>query len=119
VSKHLVFIIDKPLHGNVKAQEFLDSILMAAAFDQRVDVVFVGDGVFAMLDKQQPGNLGMKNLLPVFGALSLYGINGVTVEEEALKERGLLRYQLHSVSNVVPRQKIQQTMSASHHIFSF
>jgi len=55
--KHLVFIIDKPLHGNVKAQEFLDSILMAAAFDQRVDVVFVGDGVFAMLDNQQPEKL--------------------------------------------------------------
>lgn len=117
--KHLVFIIDKPLHGNVKAQEFLDSILMAAAFDQRVDVVFVGDGVFAMLDNQQPEKLDMKNILPVFGTLSLYGINGVTVEEEALKERSLLISQLHEVSNVLPREKVKQTMSAAHHIFSF
>jgi len=119
VGKRLVFIVDKPLHGSVKAQEFLDAILMSAAFDQQVAVVIVDDGVFSMLKNQNPEELQMKNILLVFGSLPLYGVNDVYVEEEALSERGLSTDQLHAVSNVVPKNKINQTMLAAHHIFSF
>lgn len=117
--KQLVFIIDKPLHGNVKAQEFLDAILMAAAFDQKVAVVFVYDGVFAMLDNQLPEILQMKNVLPLFDALSLYGINDVCVEQEALNERGLSIEQLYATPNLLSREKINQTMLTADHTFSF
>lgn len=119
MSKRLIFIIDKPLHGDICAQEFLDAILMAAAFDQLVAVMFLGDGVYAIKQHQEPEVLDMKNCLPTFETLSMYGIKDVFVEHESLRERDLTVEQLQIPLTVLSREKLNQQMTTSDHIFSF
>ena len=119
MSKKLVFIIDKPLHGNVRTQEFLDAILMAAAFDQHVVVVFLGDGVYAIKQHQKPNALGMKNSLPTFDTLPVYDINDVFVEQESLRERGLTAEELQISLTALSREQLGEKMVMADHIFSF
>jgi len=117
--KTIFFIIDKPLHGNIQTQEFLDMALMAAAFDQRVIMLFEGDGVYGLLNTQQPDSIGMKNVAPVLSALSIYDINDVFVEKESMDERSLGLDQLVIDVTISPRDELKQQMEAADQLFSF
>ena len=117
--KIIFFIIDKPLHGNVQTQEFIDMALMAAAFDQRVIMLFEGDGVYALQDKQRPEVLGLKNSSPLLKALSVYDINDVFVEQESMDERGLASDQFVIAVNSVPRVELKRQIEAADQLFSF
>lgn len=119
MSKRLAFVIDKPLHGNIKAQEFLDEVLMASAFDQHVMVFFVGDGVYALLKQQRPDVFDMKNLLTWFDALPLYDINDVSLDEASLANRGLTPEQLHVAPKLRSRAEINNAIQSADHVFSF
>lgn len=68
-------------------REALDTALAAAAFDQPVTVVFMGDGVWQLLREQRPE--GGKSLEKQLGALPLYDIDTLYVEAESLAQRGL------------------------------
>lgn len=117
--KVLFFIIDKPLHGNVCAQEFIDIALMAAAFDQRVVVLFEGDGVNALLNNQQPGVLDLKNVSPILNALSIYDINEVWVEEESVEYRELAEEQFVIPVTPVSRAELNKQLNSADVVFSF
>lgn len=117
--KTIFFIIDKPLHGNIQTQEFLDMALMAAAFDQRVVMLFEGDGVYGLLNKQKPESLGMKNVAPILSALSIYDIKDVFVEKESMDERSLGLDQLAVEVTIRSRDVLKQQMEAADQLFSF
>jgi len=117
--KTLVFIIDKPLHGNIQTQEFIDMALMAAAFDQRVILLFEDDGVYALLGKQSPDAIGLKNSSPLLKALSIYEINDVWVEQESIIERGLNSEQFVIDVKRCPRVELKREMEAADELFSF
>ncbi|MEW5056838.1 MAG: sulfurtransferase complex subunit TusC [Cycloclasticus sp.] len=117
--KSIFFIIDKPLHGNIQTQEFIDIALMAAAFDQRVVMLFEGDGVYALLQQQAPEAIGLKNSSSLLKALSLYDINDVFVEAESMRERGLSSEQFVIKVNVCPRAELKQQQETADQLFSF
>lgn len=117
--KTLFFIIDKALHGNVCAQEFLDIALMAAAFDQKVVLLFEADGVNALLKNQQAEALELKNITPILNALELYDIKEVLVEKESMQAWGLVERQLAIAVKVVSRCEIQRQINLADHSFSF
>jgi tRNA 2-thiouridine synthesizing protein C len=119
VKKSLSFVFDKPLHGNVLAQEFLDVLLMAAAFDQNVSLFFTGDGVYALLKDQNPGVLEMKNNTPLFDALEIYDVDDVCVEQQSLDERGLKVEQLVCDLTSLSRLEMNKKIRATDHVFSF
>lgn len=47
------------------------------------------DGVFPLLKDQNSDDIGLKNFSPTYGALSLYGVENIYVDEESLIERNL------------------------------
>lgn len=117
--KTLVFVIDKPLHGNVRAQEFLDMAMMAAAFDQRVLIVFEGDGAYALMKNQHADVIGLKNMIPVLNALAIYDINDVLIERESMKSRAISEDQLLIPADILSHCDIKSRMNAAGHVFSF
>ena len=64
-------------------------VLIAAAFDQDISLVFVDDGVYQLTKGQDTENIGMKNFSKTYTALGDYDIKKVYVEKESLEERGL------------------------------
>jgi tRNA 2-thiouridine synthesizing protein C len=117
--KTIFFIINKPIHGNVCSQEFLDVALMAAAFDQRVTMLFEGVGVNALLKNQQPEALGLKQVSPVLSALSIYNIDEVLVEKESMELWGLAHEQFVIPVKSMSRIELNKQLNSADVVFSF
>ena len=87
--KKFMFVNTKAPYGTVYALESLEVVLISAAFDQDVSLVFCDDGVFQITKNQNTEASGMKNFSPAYRALGDYDINKLYVEKESLEERGL------------------------------
>ena len=89
VPQDLLIVLRHPPHGSQWLREGLDVALVAAAFGQRVGLLFQGDGVYALLKDQQVGALGQKGTHPQMAMLEMYDIDTLWASETALAERGL------------------------------
>ncbi|MDR5865833.1 sulfurtransferase complex subunit TusC [Halomonas koreensis] len=85
----LLVILRHAPHGSSWLREGLDAALVAAAFGQRVSLLFMGEGVMALVDGQEAGPLGQKGTAPTLRMLEMYDIDALWVEREALAARGL------------------------------
>ncbi|MEM7405768.1 MAG: sulfurtransferase complex subunit TusC [Pseudomonadota bacterium] len=90
----MLFLHHRAPHGSVVAQEGLDAVLAAAAFDQNVTVAYLDDGVFQLVHGQDTSSIGIKNFTPAIRALAHYGVGQLLVEQESLSARGLARQDL-------------------------
>ena len=93
-SKKFLYVNRKAPHGTVYAQESLEVVLIAAAFEQDVALVFIDDGVYQLLQNQDTSALGNKNFSPTYRALGDYDVNQIYVEQESLELRGLSKEDL-------------------------
>ncbi|BBL75766.1 sulfurtransferase complex subunit TusC [Methylomagnum ishizawai] len=89
MAKKLLFVLRHPPHAGFRLRESLDMILTAAAFDQTVALLFLGDGVYPLKRGQHPEAAGLPPVAQMFEALELYDVDEVWVERESLAERGL------------------------------
>ena len=89
VVKKLMYMNRKAPYGTIYALESLEVVLIAAAFDQDVSLVFADDGVYQLTNNQSTDEIGMKNFSPTYSALGDYDINKIYIEKESLEERGL------------------------------
>jgi tRNA 2-thiouridine synthesizing protein C len=85
--KRIAVVCRHSPYGGSYPREALDTALAAAAFDQPVTLVFMGDGVWQLLPEQRPDS--GKSLEKQLGALPLYDIDTLYVEAESLAQRGL------------------------------
>ena len=87
--KSYLFVLRKSAHSGAYVQEMLDIILTTAAFDQKVSILLLDDGVFQLKNGQHPENVGLKDTAAIFNALEIYDVNDIYTEVESLQERGL------------------------------
>lgn len=83
------FVTRHAPHGSVFAQEALEVVLLGAAFEQRVRLVFMDDGIFQIKKGQDTAALGVKNFARAFNALPMYELDRIVVERESMLARGL------------------------------
>jgi tRNA 2-thiouridine synthesizing protein C len=88
-TKKFVYINRKAPYGTVYALESLEVVLIGAAFEQEVQLVFVDDGVYQLTKGQATDGIGMKNFSKTYSALGDYDVNQIYVDEQSLKDRGL------------------------------
>ncbi|WP_223669036.1 sulfurtransferase complex subunit TusC [Kangiella shandongensis] len=115
--KRLSVIFNKAPYGSQAGRELLDIALMAAAFDMDISAIFIGNGVYQLLDKQQPDILQLKNHSPTFKALELYGIETILLEQEALAHRNMTEPQLLDVAELTDNATIQRHIQQSDFVF--
>jgi tRNA 2-thiouridine synthesizing protein C len=89
VVKRFMYVNRRAPYGTVYALECLEVVLVAAAFDQDVSVVFVDDGVYQLKKGQDTTAIGMKNFSKTYRALDDYDVEKIYVEKESLENRGL------------------------------
>jgi len=88
-TKKFVYVNRKAPYGTVYALESLEVVLIAAAFEQEVQLIFMDDGVYQLTKGQSTDGIGMKNFSKTYAALGDYDINQVYVCNDSLAERGL------------------------------
>ncbi|MEW6647876.1 MAG: sulfurtransferase complex subunit TusC [Pseudomonadota bacterium] len=89
VQKKFCYVNRTAPYGTVYALEALEVVLIGAAFEQDVSVVFMDDGVFQIVKGQDTAGIGMKNFSPTYRALEMYDVEKLYVSKESLEERGL------------------------------
>lgn len=88
-TKTFVYINRKAPYGSVYALESLEVVLIGAAFEQDVKLVFMDDGVLQLTNNQDPEGIGMKNFSKTYAALGDYDINQIYIDQQSLDDRGL------------------------------
>ena len=89
IAKKFMFVNRTAPYGTVYALESLEVVLITAAFDQAVSLVFVEDGVWQLKKGQQTKGIETKNFSPTYRALEGYDVEKLSVERESLDARGL------------------------------
>lgn len=89
VVKKFMFVNRKAPYGTIYALEALEVVLISAAFDQDVSLVFLDDGVYQIVKGQHTKAIDVKNFSPTYRALEGYDIEKLYVSKESLEERGL------------------------------
>ena len=117
--KRFMLVNRKAPYGTIYALESLEVVLIAAAFDQDVSLVFVDDGVYELKKGQQTKDIGQKNFSPTYRALDGYDIEKLYVEQESLEARGLTADDLLVPVEVLPSAKLGALMEEQDVVLSF
>jgi tRNA 2-thiouridine synthesizing protein C len=129
--KKLLYLNRKAPHGSVYALESLEVVLIGAAFEQKVSLAFLDDGVYQIVKGQNTKAVGVKNFSSTYRALGDYDVRDLYVEQESLAERGLSRDDLMEITHdtedaedvaslkVVDRAEMAKIMSEQDVILSF
>ena len=133
VAKKFLYLNRKAPYGTIYAWESLEVVLIGAAFDQEVSLMFVDDGVYQLTKGQNPSGIGMKNFSPTYRSLGDYEVKNIYVDRDSLHSRGLTQDDLVQVAwedwesgeekenivEVVDSARVTELMDESDVIFSF
>lgn len=106
--KTVLFILHSAPYGSSTARETLDAALAAAAFEQNVQLLFIGDGVWHLLPNQQADALASKDTGKMLQALGYYDISDVYVDSVSLEERQLTGESLAITAKVLDKNTLQE-----------
>lgn len=133
VVKKFMYLNRKAPYGTIYAWESLEVVLIGAAFDQEVGLMFMDDGVFQLTKGQDTTGIGMKNFSPTYRTLGDYEVKSIYVDGDSLAARGLTEDDLVQVAwedwesgeekenivEVVDAARVKEIMEESDVIFSF
>ena len=119
VVKKFMYVNRRAPHGTIYAQESLEVVLIGAAFDQDVSVVFLDDGVYQIHKDQDTSAIGTKNFSKTFRALEMYDVEKLFVEKESMELRGVTEDDFNVEVEVKTSEEIGRLMEEQDVIFSF
>ena len=133
VVKKFKYLNRRAPYGTIYAWESLEVVLIGAAFDQEVNLMFVDDGVFQLVKGQDTAGIGMKNFSPTYRTLGDYEVKNIFVDADSLAARGLTQddlvaiayedmdteEEIENIVEVVDAARVTELMDESDVIFSF
>lgn len=119
VAKKFMFVNRSAPYGTIYALESLEVVLISAAFDQDVSLVFLDDGVWQLKKGQQTKGIEIKNFSPTYRALEGYDVEKLYVERESLEARGLAEEDLIVDVTVLSSAELGKLMDEQDVVLSF
>jgi len=131
--KKFMYLNRRAPYGTIYAWESLEVVLIAAAFDQEVSLMFADDGVYQLVKGGDTSDSDMKNFMPTYRTLGDYGVRHMYVDQASLDARGLTTDDLiqvewedweteEEVDNIVEAvdtDKVSELLAESEVVFSF
>jgi tRNA 2-thiouridine synthesizing protein C len=131
--KKFMYLNRRAPFGTIYAWESLEVVLIGAAFDQEVSLMFADDGVYQLVKGCDTSESDMKNFMPTYRTLGDYGVRHMYVDQASLEARGLTTDDLievawedweteEEVDNIVEAvdsAKVTELMAESDVVFSF
>jgi len=131
--KKFLYLNRKAPYGTIYAWESLEVVLIGAAFDQEVRLMFLDDGVYQLTTGQDTTAVGMKNFSPTYRTLGDYEVKSIYVDKDSLEARGLTQddvvqiawedweteEEVENIVEVVDAARVSELMEESDVIFSF
>jgi len=131
--KKFMYLNRRAPYGTIYAWESLEVILIGAAFDQEVSLMFMDDGVYQLVRGSDTSQSDMKNFMPTYRTLGDYGVRHMYVDQASLEARGLTQDDLIEVAwedfeteeevdnivELVDADTVAKVMAESEVVFSF
>ncbi len=117
--RKFMYVNRRAPYGTIYALESLEVVLIAAAFEQDVSLVFMDDGVYQIKKDQDTEAIGVKNFSPIYRALEGYDVEKLYVEKESLESRGLTTDDLVVPVQIVDKNQLADLMEEQEVILSF
>ncbi|MFC2971318.1 sulfurtransferase complex subunit TusC [Azotobacter bryophylli] len=89
MAKSMLLISRQSPWGGPGAREALDIALAGGAYELPIGILFLDDGVFQLVPKQQPAAIEQKDLGANLQALPLFGVEDLYVCRQSLRLRSL------------------------------
>ena len=115
----LTYLFRSAPHGSAAGREGVDALLAASAYCEDISVAFVGDGVYQLLQGQQPSEILSKDYAPMLKLFDLYDIEQVYVCTSSLQQRGLAQADLVIAAERLSEQAIQDKLHQAGKLLSF
>ncbi|NTU53636.1 MAG: sulfurtransferase complex subunit TusC [Chlorobiaceae bacterium] len=109
--RKIMHVMRRAPHGSIYSYEGLEMILIMAAYEQDLSVVFIGDGVYALKKDQDTTGIGIKGFSKTFMALDGYDVEKLFVDRASLEERGLTEDDLVVDVEVMEASEIGRLMT--------
>ncbi len=117
--KKFLYVNRKAPYGTIYALESLEVVLIGAAFEQDVSMVFLDDGVYQITKGQDTSGSDMKNFSPTYRALEMYDVEKLYVSKESMEARGLTTDDLIVDVEVMSAAEIRELMESQDVVLSF
>lgn len=117
--KKFMYLNRKAPYGTIYALESLEVILIGAAFDQDVSLVFMDDGVYQLKKDQDTTAAEVKNFSKTYRALEMYDVEKLYVEKESMETRGLTEDDLLVDVEIKTKDEIADLMEDQDVLLSF
>ncbi|MEM1114297.1 MAG: sulfurtransferase complex subunit TusC [Pseudomonadota bacterium] len=117
--RKLLFLLRHSPYASSLARSAVDSCLAAAAFEQEVSVLFMGEGVLQLLPGQDGDAIGTRTLSKIIASFELYDINQIYADARALSAHGLNAGLLPPGIEVVSDQGIRSCLAEADHVLGF
>ncbi|NQZ09472.1 MAG: sulfurtransferase complex subunit TusC [Algicola sp.] len=99
-------------------RDSLDLALIFGAFEQPVTVIFLGDGVYQLLDGQNPEAIDTKDYLSTMKAFELYDIEHIVCGLDDMKNRGISVNKLSMPVEALPNAQIGELLNTFDHVIT-
>jgi len=119
VIKKFMFLNRKAPHGTVYALEGLEVVLITAAFDQDVSLVFTDDGVYQLMKGVDTKGVEIKDFSKTYRALEGYDIEKLYVDKASMDARGLTEDDLIVDVTVLSDDEMSNLMDEQDVVISF
>jgi tRNA 2-thiouridine synthesizing protein C len=131
--KKFMYLNRRAPYGTIYAWESLEVVLIGAAFDQEVSLMFVDDGVYQLVKGSNTSESDMKNFMPTYRTLGDYGVRHMFVDKASLEARGLTaddlievewedwetEEEVDNIVEVLDADEVKAKMADSDVVFSF
>jgi tRNA 2-thiouridine synthesizing protein C len=122
VVKKFLYVNRKAPYGSIYALESLEVVLIGAAFEQDVSLVFIDDGVYQLKKGQQTSvstGIGVKDFSKTYRALEGYDVEKLYVDKISMEERGLSVDDLLVPVEVLDEAQMVELMEQQDVVLSF
>jgi tRNA 2-thiouridine synthesizing protein C len=115
----LLVTLSHPPYGSSLARAAMDTALAAAAFEQPVELLFVGAGVLNLLPDQQARRVAAKHIDRLLASLPLYDIETLYVDAAALARYGVEPHLLPTGARLLDVEGLRALMNSRDHLLGF
>lgn len=117
--KSSLIILRNTPYGSSLSRSALDAALATAAFDQPVNVLFMGEGVLQLLPTQDSTPIEKKNIAKILASLPLYDIETLFVDANALARYNINPAELTLPITTLDDPGIRELMANHDHVLGF
>jgi tRNA 2-thiouridine synthesizing protein C len=122
VTKKFMYLNRKAPYGTIYALESLEVVLIGAAFEQEVSLVFIDDGVYQLKGNQNTSvnsGIGVKDFSKTYRALEDYDIDKLYVDKDSMIARGLTEGDFIVPVQIMDSAQLAELMQQQDVILSF